>query len=63
MNLKTGLNILIGVASFLLSAYTIFALASFFSFHSVDAQTTENGKTLILVSLVSKFWSEVCNVY
>jgi len=43
MNLKTALNCSIGFANFLLSAYTIFALANFFSFQSVDAKTTKNG--------------------
>jgi len=43
MNLKTASNCFIGFASFLLSGYTIFALANFFSFHSVDSKTTENG--------------------
>lgn len=55
MNLKTGLNILIGVASFLLSAFTIFALASFFSFHSVNAQTTENGNLFWNMMLLGVF--------
>ena len=46
MNLKTALNCSIGFASFLLSAYTIFALANFFSFQSVDAKTTKNGNDI-----------------
>ena len=49
MNLKTSLNCSIGFASFLLSGYTIFALANFFSFHSVDSsKATENGMDFFL---------------
>ena len=48
MNLKTALNCSIGFASFLLSGYTIFALANFFSFHGVDSKTTENGMDFFL---------------
>jgi len=55
MNLKTALNCSIGFASFLLSAYTIFALANFFSFHSVDAKTTKNGGLLWNMMLLCIF--------
>jgi len=55
MNLKIGLNILLGFASFLLSAYTIFALASFFSCHSADVQSTENGNLLWNMMLLGVF--------
>ena len=49
MNLNTTLNFLIGFASFLLSAFTIFALAGFLSFHAVDARASEDGKRCVLL--------------
>ena len=49
MNLNTTLNFLIGFASFLLSAFTIFALAGFLSFHALDAKATEGGKSCVLL--------------
>lgn len=55
MNLNTTLNFLIGFASFLLSAFTIFALAGFLSFHAVDAKATEDGNLLLNVILLCVF--------
>ena len=48
MDLKILLNCTFGSASFLLSAYTIFALADFFSYNAADAaDIPENGKKCI----------------
>ena len=48
MDLKILLNCTFGCASFLLSAYTIFALADFFSYNAADAaDIPENGKKYI----------------
>ena len=48
MDLKILLNCTLGSASFLLSAYTIFALADFFSYNAADAAyIPETGKKYI----------------
>ena len=52
MDLKILLNCTFGSASFLLSAYTIFALADFFSYNAADAaDIPENGKKYRVVFL------------